>query len=143
MTSLPDVNVWIALAIDIHEHHSVARRWIEGKGSGELAFCRITEMGLLRLLTNPRVMDDAPLTASQACNIRDRLLDDPRVKSLGEPEGFEEKWRQTSRAGKVGPNFWTGAYLISLCASANCTLVTFDRLAAGKGGSRVHLLAGG
>ena len=140
MTYLPDVNVWIALAIDIHVHNSIANRWVERLGSAELAFCRITEMGLLRLLTNRHVMDGAPLTASEAWKTRDRILGDPRILIVNEREDFAEHWRRTSLAGRVSPNFWTDAYLISLCASTGCTLVTFDRALARQKRCSVLLL---
>ena len=52
MTYLPDVNVWIALAADKHIHHSVARSWFTKVQDEKLAFCRITQLAFLRLLTN-------------------------------------------------------------------------------------------
>ena len=142
MTYLPDVNVWIALAVDVHVHNSVASRWVEQLRREKLAFCRITEMGLLRLLTNRHVMDGSPLSASEAWTTRDRILGDPRMVVVNERDDFEEHWRQTAHAGKVGPNFWTDAYLISLCGSAGCTLVTFDRALARQTRCDVLLLKG-
>ena len=56
MIYLPDVNVWVALAVDGHPHHAIAKRWFERLGQESLLFCRVTEMGLLRLLTNEHVM---------------------------------------------------------------------------------------
>ena len=57
--SLPDVNVWIALAAEGHIHHVPAREWFAAQPDASVAFCRITQMGLLRLLTNPNVMGRA------------------------------------------------------------------------------------
>jgi|GEM_PF-5589001 len=42
MTYLPDVNVWIALAAELHTHHRVARHWFSNLQDEKLAFCRIT-----------------------------------------------------------------------------------------------------
>ena len=56
MTYLLDVNVWIALAAERHTHHRVARRWFSNLLDEKLAFCRITQLGFLRLLTNRHVM---------------------------------------------------------------------------------------
>ncbi len=56
MVSLPDVNIWIALAAEGHVHHAPAREWFTAQADVSVAFCRITQMGLLRLLTNPDVM---------------------------------------------------------------------------------------
>ncbi len=52
MIYLPDVNVWIALAADKHIHHSVAKRWFTNIQADQVLFCRITQLGFLRLLTN-------------------------------------------------------------------------------------------
>jgi len=52
---LLDVNVWLAAAWARHEHHPAAKRWMDGEDD-ELAFCRVTQMALLRLITNPSVM---------------------------------------------------------------------------------------
>ena len=140
MTYLPDVNVWIAFAVGIHVHHSVAKRWFDEVVSDGLAFCRITELGMFRLLTNSKAMDGAPLSAGDAWGIRDQFGCDSRTLVIGEEAGFVKHWRQTAAAGRVGPNFWTDAYLISLCASAGCTLVTFDRALARQNRCEVTLL---
>jgi toxin-antitoxin system PIN domain toxin len=138
---LPDVNVWVALAVDLHPHHSVAKHWAEQHRLEVLAFCRVTEMGLLRFLTNAKVMAGAPLSAAQAWGVRDNILSDPKVTMVKESDEFEKQWRRTARAGKVGPNFWTDAHLVSLCLASGCTLVTFDRALASKQGCLLHLLA--
>jgi len=140
MIYLPDVNVWVAFAIDRHQHHPVAKRWFEEAASDGLAFCRVTELGLLRLLTNSKVMDGAPLSAAEAWGIRDQFGRDHRTFVLQEGEDFIKHWRQTAIAGTVGPNFWTDAYLISLCAATGCTLVTFDRALAKQKKCEVTLL---
>jgi toxin-antitoxin system PIN domain toxin len=58
MTYLPDVNVWIALAAERHIHHRAARHWFNNIHDETLVFCRITQMGFLRLLTNKHVMQE-------------------------------------------------------------------------------------
>jgi predicted nucleic acid-binding protein len=55
-TFLIDANVWLALASERHEHDAAARNWFMSLGEGEAAFCRITQMTLLRLLTSPAVI---------------------------------------------------------------------------------------
>lgn len=143
MTCLPDLNVWLALVVDGHPHHARARRWLEESGDARLVFCRVTEMGLLRLLTNRTVMSGAPLTAAAAWKVLDALLGDPRIAFLKEPANFDASWRRNSNAGKIGPHFWTDAYLSSLCAASGCSLVTFDRALARRHGTSVRLLEAG
>jgi predicted nucleic acid-binding protein len=43
--SLPDVNIWIALAAEGHVHHVPARDWFAAQPVASVAFCRITEVG--------------------------------------------------------------------------------------------------
>jgi len=76
MTCLPDVNVWIALTVAEHVHHAVAKQWFESSEEGQIAFCRVTQMGFLRLLTNPRVMAGQALTPDRAWNVLDALFRD-------------------------------------------------------------------
>jgi hypothetical protein len=85
-------------------------------------------------------MDGVPLTAAEAWRVRDRILSDPRTVLLGEPAGFADHWRRTSQAGKIGPGFWTDAYLTSFCNAAGSRLITFDRALAAKKACQVHLL---
>jgi len=46
--TLPDINVWVALASDRHFHHGLARDWFATVGETGAAFCRVTQMGFLR-----------------------------------------------------------------------------------------------
>jgi len=34
---LPDINVWLALAFEVHEHHKTARTWFEKEGEKGLS----------------------------------------------------------------------------------------------------------
>jgi len=141
MNYLPDVNVWIAFAAGHHTHHSVAKRWFDN-AADRMVFCRVTELGLFRMLTNTRVMDGNALTADEAWTIRMQFQSDPRIGFAIEPAGFDVHWRRTANPGSIGPNFWTDAYLISLCASTESTLVTFDRALARSKDCRIRLLDG-
>jgi len=71
------------------------------------------------MVTNPHVMDGEPLSPSKAWDIRDR---------------------RTSSAHRIGHNIWTDAYLVSLCISAGCTLITFDKALGRRKGCEVVLL---
>ncbi len=66
MICLPDVNVWIALTVDKHVLHLAARRWFMNATEEKLVFCRITQAGFLRLLTNRHVMQDEVMTPDRA-----------------------------------------------------------------------------
>jgi len=53
----PDINVWVALTYERHVHHVSARNGLRGLApTPRLFFCRLTQLGLLRLLSEPAVM---------------------------------------------------------------------------------------
>jgi uncharacterized protein len=126
MTCLPDVNVWLALTVAEHVHHAAATQWFETPEHEQIAFCRVTQMGFLRLLTNPRVMADAALAPERAWNLLDTLLRDSRIFFSAEPLDLETFFRDSTRRRQRGVNFWTDAYLSAFASAAGFTLVTFD-----------------
>jgi len=124
--SLPDVNIWIALAAEGHVHHVPARDWFAAQPAASVAFCRITQMGLLRLLTNSNVMGRAPRTIVQAWETFAQLRADRRLVFALEPDGVESAWRELMTHSGVGPSSWTDAYLAAFAEARSYTLVTFD-----------------
>lgn len=52
---LVDVGVWLAAVWGRHVHHR-SRLTGFGKETDDIVFCRVTQMGLLRLLSNPTIM---------------------------------------------------------------------------------------
>jgi predicted nucleic acid-binding protein len=55
---LCDVNLLLALVTDRHAHHPGAVRWFDILAVSDAVVCRIVQMGLLRLLNNPAVMQE-------------------------------------------------------------------------------------
>jgi hypothetical protein len=60
-------------------------RW-ENQEEGDLAFCGVTHMALLRLVANPAVTGHDALSCRDAWNAADHLMTDCRVRFLPEPE---------------------------------------------------------
>jgi len=126
----PDVNIWIALSVIGHTHNAEAWRWLEHTAPGNsLLFSRYTQVGLLRLLTNPAAMGEETLTVDRAWGVYTNWLDDPRVEFHPEPGNIDRAFRQATepfanrRASK-----WIGdCYLLAFAKEAGATLVTFDR----------------
>jgi len=141
MIYLPDVNVWIALASDRHVHHLLAKRWLDGIRNEQIIFCRISELGLLRLLTNGHVMQNDVLKPVQAWRAYDNFRADPRILFLQEPAGFSEYWRRAEAEILGGTNAWTDAYLAVFAKHANATVVTFDRGFKAIGGCEVLVIS--
>lgn len=127
MTYFPDVNVWLALVVAEHTHARQAQNWAEQATGDWLVLNRITQMGLLRLLTNPSVMGRDALTGAESWRVADGLLERENIRFAKEPDGLEPSWRNLTPAGRVGPNFWTDAYLAAFARTTGFTLVTFDR----------------
>lgn len=124
--SLVDANVWLALAVKGHAHHSVAKAWFESLADDSCAFCRITQLALLRHLTNSRIMGAAVQTQAQAWQIYDALADDPRVVVLNEPHGVAAIFKALTQAAFPGHAQWTDAYLAAFAQAAGLEIVTFD-----------------
>jgi uncharacterized protein len=141
MTYLADVNVCMALALAGHVHHTVAVEWLEESEQDQIAMCRVAQKGVLRLLTNERVMGANVLNAIQAWEAYDALCENARIRFVEEPPGLEQFWRDATRHPRTGPNFWTDAYVSAFAAAAGFSVVTFDRGFARHGRARVRLLA--
>ncbi len=124
---LPDINVWLALAFEVHFHHSAAKAWFESIGSEGCAFCRLTQQGFLRLATNPSVFQDDAVTLENAWLLYDEMLQDPQIVFVSEPVGIESHWRQYTQRRSFSPKVWNDAYLAAFARAAGLELVTFDK----------------
>ena len=122
-------------------HHPVAMDWLRETPEEDLAFCRITQKGLLRLLTNSRAMKGDAFSASEAWRAYDTLRSNRRVRFANEPVGLEQAWRDLTGRPGIGPNFWTDAYLTAFAEAAGFVVLTFDRELAKRAGSHAQLLA--
>jgi toxin-antitoxin system PIN domain toxin len=133
MTSLvfPDVNVWLALATPGHVHHKRAKRWFETLHQEELAFCRFTQLGLLRLLTTAAVMGHDVLTQREAWRVYDAFLRGG-ARFLSEPHTLELSFRGLSRHPSASPKDWADSYLAAFALESGATLITFDKAFASK-----------
>ena len=129
MTSLnfPDVNVWLALFWDGHEHAQIARNWFERSPDDRYFFCRFTQMSVLRLLTTRQIMQADVKSMTAAWKIFDRAFCDERIEFLLEPDGVEAAFRRYSKSGLASPKAWAAAYLAGFAETAGLRLVTFDR----------------
>src|SRR5688572_14695649 len=107
---------------------------------GEAAFCRITQMGMLRLLTNPRVMRQAVLSQAQAWDIYYKVRNDARTLLLSEPDGLEARWRGLTTKASSSNELWTDCYLRAFADAAGLTIATFDKKFPGAATSGVLVL---
>jgi predicted nucleic acid-binding protein len=75
----PDINVWLAVVLERHICNAAASAWWNQDKSDAIEFCRFTQLGLLRHLTNPATMKGSPLTNRQAWDVFEALQEDARV----------------------------------------------------------------
>ena len=127
LLALVDLNVWLALVYDGHVHHPVAISWFEHGDRDSAAFCRITQLGFLRLLTNRTVMGRFALNQRDAWKCYEKLLLDDRVVFLDESSSLEPVWRRFTHSSKAEPGTWTDAYLAAFAIASRISFVTFDR----------------
>jgi toxin-antitoxin system PIN domain toxin len=125
----PDVNVWFALAVADHPHHAPAMDWWNEEGS-LAGFCRLTQLGLLRLLTTASAMGGRPLTNAAAWSVYDDFLSDDRVQVFSELPAIEERFRALSRVRRASPKIWVDTYLAAYAVANDAVLVTFDHALA-------------
>jgi uncharacterized protein len=123
---LPDINVWIALVSDQHIHHDAAKNWFDAVATGEAMFCRITQMGFLRLITNRHVMGADVVTQKEAWMVYRKLSKDSRVAFLLEPSPIENEWWRLTQSASASTNAWTDAYLAAFASLRNLKIISFD-----------------
>ena len=127
-STLPDVNVWVALTIRSHVHHSAAYSWYRNLPQMERpGFCRITQLAFLRLLTQKAVAGKDVCSQQQAWEVYDRLLHQGGAIFLDEPLGVELEYRAFADRATPSPKEWNDSYLAGFAAAQSLTLVTFDR----------------
>jgi len=128
---LCDSNVWLALALSKHVHHSAARDWFEAvEEPASVCFCRATQQTFLRLLTNASVLSpygNPPLTNRQAWGVYEGLLADDRIVLHGEePAGLENRWKRFAVRDTASPKIWMDAYLAAFALAGGYLMVTTD-----------------
>lgn len=137
---LPVINLWLALAFEVHVHHKQASAWFGALPPTAAAFCRFTQQGFLRLATNPSVFQDEAVTLAEAWVLYDRLIGDERVAFLEEPAGLEMVWRRYTQHLTYSHKVWNDAYLAAFAAVADLKMVTLDTAFTKYSDTRVTIL---
>jgi uncharacterized protein len=124
--NLVDVGVWLAAVWGRHAHHQSAAGWFASEAD-DIAFCRVTQMGLLRLLSNPAIMGHDAVDRSQAWRTYDLLWADERILWADEPAELDAVWRAISARDDQSHKLWTDDYLAAFAQASDATLITLDR----------------
>jgi uncharacterized protein len=123
---LVDVGVWLAAVWGRHAHYPVASDWFN-RQADDLVFCRVTQTGLLRLLSNPAIMGGDAVDRSHAWRLFDQLWSDERVLWANEPDELNAVWRAISARDDKSHKLWTDDYLAAFAQASDLTLATLDR----------------
>jgi len=128
---LPDINVWLALALSGHSHHGSALAWLEGqKVPDSIYFCRSTQQGLVRLLTTAEVLlayKIPPLTNREAWAVIENFMEDERITFASEPSGVADAWKTFAIRDTNSPKLWMDAWLAAFARCSGWQLVTTDK----------------
>ena len=128
MPILCDVNFLIALNYRDHAQHESALQWLsEHHSAGELALCRVVQLGMFRLVTHPVVLKADVLSNTEAWSFFDALMRDVRFRFVEEPAGLDRVLRRLANSAQSTPKLWTDAYLAAFAIAAQYQLVTYDR----------------
>ena len=122
--SLFDINFLLALAWPNHQFHSIANTWFEKQASHGWATCAVTQLGFIRLSSNPSYLKEAKKTPEEARQYLKSLLEHQKHRflvDLDAPVHFPEI------ASIVGHQQLTDAYLVGLARLTGTRLVTFDK----------------
>lgn len=121
---LLDVNVLIALFDPAHVHHDLAHDWFADNRSRGWATTPLTELGVLRILSNPKYGSNAERAEELAprlqafCSSDDHRFWDSGVL-LRDPQRFS--------LALVSHRHLTDVYLLGVAHAHNGALATFDR----------------
>jgi len=124
---LPDLNVWLALTWPGHSHHRQAVHYWEQQAADQVLFCMVTALGLVRMVSQPKLMGVAVKNAAEASALLHALCQQPGVQ-LAEPEhnGWEV-FHQLLRIAELPARLCSDAYLAALAIANGWRLVSFDR----------------
>jgi hypothetical protein len=122
---LVDVGVWLAAIWGRHARHGIARQWFDGQ-SDDLILCRVTQMSVLRLVSNPAILGEDAVTRSEAWRIIDQLWSDNRVLWAEEPDHLEAVFRAISARDDTSHKLWTDDYLAAFAQASGASLATLD-----------------
>ena len=123
--ALLDINILTALLWPTHEHHEAAHRWFGSRATAPWATCSLTQLGFVRIISNPAFSRDA-LSPTEALALIGENLAHPAHQ-------FWTESLQLPPAVKVmeprlqGYRQLTDAYLLALAHRRKGVLATFDR----------------
>lgn len=128
MEILADINVLLALVDPKHVHNKKVEKWFNSLEEGsKLMICRTAQMGLLRLLVNPAVMQSKPLSLNVAWAFYGNFIQDPCVFEVKEPDGLQPIWAGLCFDFGSSPKIVADAYLAAFAIAGGFKFVSLDK----------------
>lgn len=134
---LLDVNVLLALAWPNHQFHAAARKRLYGSRD-RWATCALTQLGFIRISSNPAAVGTAKSPAEAAQLLTVMTSDRLHVYLEALPAPVSRAFLGSFEA-ILGSQQVTDAYLSSLARTRKATLVTFDTRLAALSGSAAEV----
>jgi toxin-antitoxin system PIN domain toxin len=123
--ALLDINILTALLWPAHEHHEAAHGWFGRRADSPWATCSLTQLGFVRIVSNPAFSRDA-LSPVDALALLGENLAHPGhefwTDSLQVPTAVKEM-----EARLQGYRQLTDAYLLAVAHRRKGVMATFNR----------------
>lgn len=129
---LLDVNALMALAWPNHQHHRAVVARLDRRPAPEWATCALTQLGFVRLSSNPAVVG-VRRTPAEALDLLGKLVADARHRFLTPLPPLPEAERHFRHL--LGHQQVTDAYLLAVATAHDAVLLTLDRRLAPPSGS--------
>jgi toxin-antitoxin system PIN domain toxin len=127
MRHLCDSKVFVALTVQTHPAHKATRGWLKTLVAEDtLAFCRMSEMSFLRLLTQKIAEGYKPVKNEEAVEKLEQWKALSFIEVCAEPDGMEADWLRLAAVGQAAPKRWMDAYLAAFAVRAGMRMVTLD-----------------
>lgn len=122
---LLDINVLLALAWPNHQFHQRAHSWFSRHGKAAWGTCAVTQLGFVRLSSNPAFTPLAKTPREAADLLMAMTQREGHFFLDSQPSLVTEPLRE--QFTKItGHKQITDAYLIAICQVHRCKLATFD-----------------
>lgn len=119
--ALLDTNVLLALAWPNHQHHAAAHRWFRAEARHGWASCAVTQLGFVRLSSNP-AYTPAAVPPQEAAMLLRELISHKQHRFWPSPDASKPAlYRQA-----LGHQQVNDAYLVEVVRAERGRLVTFD-----------------
>lgn len=133
---LLDVNALLALAWPNHQFHTAVVARLEQRPEIRWATCALTQLGFVRLSSNPKIVEVRKTPAEAIDLLADLTRDQEHVylESLPVLPQTASFFRHL-----LGHQQVTDAYLLGVAEASGATLLTFDRRVVPPGGMLAHV----